>query len=130
MGTLCCEADKTARHVARHRPSGRGASELEEETMGSSPGVTAARRWGIAARSALAVLGGYAVAALVAASLSLALPMPRPQAVLTATMLAFIVYCAVVIWAFCAASVRRACCGAMLLGTVPACHLALRWAAP
>lgn len=98
--------------------------------MGSTPTETdGARRWGIAARSVLAVFGGYGVAALAAASLSLALPLPRPQAVLAATMLAFVVYCGVVIWAFCSASVRRAFGGALLLGAAPACHLALRWVA-
>ena len=80
-------------------------------------------RLNIASRTVLAVLGGYAVSALYAASLSLALPLPRAQAVLAATMLAFIVYCTLCIWAFCAASARRAWVAFLVLAALPALHL-------
>ncbi|MBA4681146.1 MAG: hypothetical protein E2596_00275 [Pseudomonas sp.] len=80
----------------------------------------------IAARTLLAVLGGYGFAALCCASLALALPLPKPQAVLAATQLSFALYCALAIWAFSAKSVRRAWCVATLLCAIPAAHLLMR----
>lgn len=65
------------------------------------------RRLDIAVRTVLGVGGGYAMSALLAASLSLALPLTRSDAVMAATMLAFLVYCALIIWAYAAASVPR-----------------------
>lgn len=85
-----------------------------------------AARLAIAARAALAILGGYAFAALAAASLSVALPGPRPQAVMGATMLAFVLYCAMAIWAFAAASVARAWWVALMCAALPATHLLIR----
>ncbi|MDD2052803.1 hypothetical protein NPS46_09645 [Pseudomonas putida] len=80
----------------------------------------------VAARAVLAILGGYAFAALAAASLSVALPGPRPQAVMGATMLAFVLYCAMAIWAFAAASVARAWWVALMCAALPATHLLIR----
>lgn len=84
-----------------------------------------ASRLAIASRAVLAIFGGYAFAALAAASLSLALPVPRPQAVLGATMLAFVLYCAMAIWAFSAASAGRAWVIALACSALPALHLLL-----
>src|SRR5690606_28901880 len=56
-------------------------------------------------RILLAALGGYVLSALYAASLSLLPVLSRPDRVMTATMLAFVLWCVVAIWAFCA---RRA----------------------
>ncbi len=51
-----------------------------------------------------AVLGGYAFSAALVALLALALPlavgMPRSEAVLLASMLGFLIYLALLIWAF------------------------------
>lgn len=77
-------------------------------------------------RVLLAVFGGYAVAALTVASLSVALPLPRPQAVLAATMLAFIAYCAVAIWAFSAATALRAWLITGACAVLPTLHLLVR----
>ena len=56
----------------------------------------------ILSRTLAAALGGYALTAAFAGALSLALAqaMPRVDAVLTATMLAWLVYAAAVAWVF------------------------------
>lgn len=83
-------------------------------------------RLAISARAGLAIFGGYGFAALAAASLSVALPGPRSQAVMGATMLAFVLYCAMVIWAFAARSVARAWWVALACAALPAAHLLVR----
>ncbi len=86
----------------------------------------------IASRMLAAAVGGYALAAAwtAALSLSLAVVMPRVEAVLIATMLAWLVYVAAAGWAFYARSAWGAWGGtllpALLLG---ACTLGPRWLA-
>ena len=75
------------------------------------PGAEARRRAGIAMRLLAGVGGGYAVAALFTMALSIGLPMPRAEAVLTATMASFAVYAAAIVWAFAARGVLRAWAG-------------------
>lgn len=82
-------------------------------------------RLAILSRTFLAIGGGYLFAALSTASLALALPLPRPQAVLAATQLSFALYCALIIWAFAASSVRRAWLVTAALAAIPAAHLLL-----
>lgn len=65
------------------------------------------QRLDIAVRTLLGVGAGYALSALMTVSLSLALPMARAEAVMTATMLAFLAYVALIIWAYAANSVWR-----------------------
>lgn len=82
--------------------------------------MSAARRgWryraNVAARTAAAALGGYAIAALFAAASARLLPMPRVEAVLPGTMLAFLVLPGVAIWAFLARSAARAWAGIVLV---------------
>jgi len=80
------------------------------------PGAGAARyRWAVLSRIAAAVLGGYALAAASAASLAVWLPMTRVDAVVTASMLAFVVYAAGVMWVFAARDTWRAWAGIVLL---------------
>ncbi|TEA79143.1 hypothetical protein [Allopusillimonas ginsengisoli] len=88
-----------------------------------SPAALRAYRLEVASRSVLAALGGYGLAALSASSLGLILPLSPLQAALTATMLAFVLYCVFAIWVFCTATARRAWMGGLLLAAVPACHL-------
>lgn len=88
------------------------------------------QRLAIASRTILAIFGGYAFAALATASLALALPLTRPQAVLAATLSSFALYCALVIWAFAAASATRAWLVAGALCCLPAAHLLLTGARP
>lgn len=79
------------------------------------PGARAARyRWAVLSRIVAAVLGGYALAAASAASLAVWLPMTRVDAVVTASMLAFVVYAAGVMWVFAARDTWRAWAGIVL----------------
>jgi hypothetical protein len=68
-------------------------------------------RLGVASRAIAAILGGYVLAAVSTALLSLALPMPRVDAVMTATLLSFTVYTCAAIWAFAARDALRAWLG-------------------
>lgn len=82
-------------------------------------------RLNTALRSLLAVFGGYGLAALAAAVFALALPLPRVDAVMAATMLAFIVYLLAAIWAFAAATLVRAFGGLLLPAAVLGVWLAI-----
>lgn len=68
-------------------------------------------------RIVAALFGGYALAALVSVA-TLALPMSRPQAVLTGMLASFLVYTGAVIWVFAVRSARRAWAG-LLLAALP-----------
>ena len=87
-------------------------------------------RLAIASRTCAAAAGGYALAAGCAAALSagLMLCMPRADAVLTATMLAWLAYALAAAWAFYA----RTACGAWGGTLLPAlalgaCAVLPRW---
>lgn len=69
------------------------------------------RRVEIGSRVVAAALGGYALSAATAACLALVLPMARSEAVLTGTMVSFVVYVCAVLWVFAASSARRAWLG-------------------
>ena len=75
-------------------------------------------RWAIASRAVAAGLGGYALSALFCASAGLALVnlgSSRPDAVMIATMSAFVVHALAVLWAFRADSVRKVWLGMAVL---------------
>ena len=77
-----------------------------------------ARRVGpLVSRIVAAVLGGYALAALASVA-ALALPMSKPQAVLTGMLASFAVYAGAVVWVFAVRSARRAWVG-LLVAAVP-----------
>ncbi|MPY75009.1 MAG: iron transporter [Alphaproteobacteria bacterium] len=61
-----------------------------------------AYRLAVLSRAAAAAFGGYAAAAALSIMLSHVLPLPRAEAVLTAMLLSFALYAAVVVWAFAA----------------------------
>lgn len=67
-----------------------------------------AYRLAVAGRVVLAVVGGYAIAALLTALLALTLPLVRSEAVATATLLSFAVMVAVVVYVFAARTLGRA----------------------
>jgi len=71
-------------------------------------------------------VGAYAVAALFAAALARVLPMPRAEAIVPATLLAFLVGPAMTLWAFLARGPWRAWAGVLLPGLLFA---AIAWAA-
>ncbi|MFC3123743.1 DUF3649 domain-containing protein [Pseudoroseomonas globiformis] len=58
--------------------------------------------------------GGYGLAALFAAALPPLLPLPRAEAVLTATMASFAVHATAILWAFGTRTVLRAWAGIAL----------------
>ena len=82
-------------------------------------------RANVAARVVAGTIGAYAVAALFAMALARILPMDRAQAVVPATLLAFLVGPAVTIWAFLARGPWRAWAGVVALGALFA---AIAWA--
>lgn len=65
-------------------------------------------RASVAARVVLAAGGGYGVAALATALLSLVLPMARSEAVATATLLSFAVMAGTVVFVFATRTLLRA----------------------
>ncbi|EKS69973.1 hypothetical protein BURK_017885 [Burkholderia sp. SJ98] len=64
----------------------------------------------LVSRIVAAIFGGYALAALASVA-ALALPMSKPQAVLTGMLVSFVVYVCAVIWVFAVRSARRAWSG-------------------
>ena len=65
-------------------------------------------------RIAAALLGGYGIAALASVAV-LALPMSKPQAVLTGMLASFLVYAGAVVWVFAARSAGRAWVGLLVV---------------
>lgn len=71
----------------------------------------------VASRIVAALFGGYALAALGSVA-ALALPMSKPQAVLTGMQASFAIYAGAVVWVFAARSALRAWTG-LLAAAVP-----------
>ena len=65
-------------------------------------------------RVVAALFGGYALAAL-ASLAALALPLSKPQAVLTGMLASFAIYAAAVVWVFAARNALKAWAGLMLV---------------
>ncbi|MFI8739366.1 iron transporter [Stutzerimonas zhaodongensis] len=65
----------------------------------------------IAARTALALLGGYAFTYAFTAALARLLPLDPVDAVTAASLLSFVVYLVFMLWVFAAASLRRVLVG-------------------
>ncbi|MGJ7544098.1 DUF3649 domain-containing protein [Variovorax sp. LT1R16] len=63
------------------------------------------------------MFGGYGLAALTSVA-ALALPMSKPQAVLTGMLVSFAVFAGAVVWVFAVRSARRAWAG-LLVAAVP-----------
>lgn len=84
--------------------------------------TTALERASVAGRVVLAAGGGYGIAALATALLSLILPMARSEAVATATLLSFAVMAAIVVIVFATRTLLRALLTvagtALVLGTL------------
>jgi hypothetical protein len=75
-------------------------------------------RASVALRTLIAILGGYALAALMSAALAMWLPIARVEAALTATMAGLIIYPCAIMWCFAARSAARALAG-LLLAALP-----------
>ena len=69
---------------------------------------------GVSLRIAAGLGGGYALAAVSAAAVAAALPVPRSEAVLAGSMSSFAVMLGAIIWAFAARSPWRAAAGILL----------------
>ena len=83
-----------------------------------TPLIDRARRVGpLCSRIVAALFGGYALAALGSVA-ALALPMDKPQAVLTGMLASFAIYAGAVVWVFAARSALRAWAG-LLAAAVP-----------
>ena len=93
-------------------------------SLGLAPSMTrsiARYRWAIASRVLAAIFGGYALSALFCATVGLALMhagASRLDAVMTATMLAFVVHSIAAIWAFRARSASRLWVGMVILAAL------------
>lgn len=68
----------------------------------------------IAARTVLALLGGYAFTYALTAAFARLLPLDPVDAVTAASLLSFVVYLVFLLWAFAARSLRRVLIGAAL----------------
>ena len=68
----------------------------------------------VASRIVAAIVGGDAFANAVGVLLTRTLPMPRSDAVLTATLASFALYAAAVLWVFAARSARHAWLGLLV----------------
>ena len=75
-------------------------------------------RLAVAIRAITAILGGYALAALCAGALSVSLPMARPEASVTGTLAAFVVYACAAMWVFSTRTIVRAWIG-LLVAAAP-----------
>ncbi len=71
----------------------------------------------LVSRIVAAILGGYVLGALASVA-ALALPMARPQAVMTGMLASFLFYTGAVIWVFLARSATRAWTG-LIAACVP-----------
>lgn len=71
----------------------------------------------LVSRIVAALLAGYALAALASVAV-LALPMSKPQAVLTGMLASFAIYAGAVVWVFAVRSARRAWAG-LLVAAAP-----------
>ena len=77
----------------------------------ASRGGTSAYRLAVLSRIGAAAFSGYAFAAALSILLSRVLPMPKAEAVLTATMLSFALYAGAIVWAFAVRTATRAWVG-------------------
>src|SRR5450830_1598292 len=72
----------------------------------------------VTSRILAAIVGGYALSAVTTALLAVVLPMPRVEAVITATLLSFVVFCCAVLWVFAARNAWRAWAGLAVPGVL------------
>ncbi|OTP70323.1 Iron uptake protein [Caballeronia sordidicola] len=80
----------------------------------------------LVSRIVCAIFGGYALAALTSVA-TLALPISKPQAVLTGMLASFIVYVCAVIWVFAVRSALRAWTGCLVVALPLLCAAWTVW---
>jgi hypothetical protein len=97
--------------------------------MGKATGQKKLARQDVVARVVAAALGGYVLTYAATACLALLLPLPKTEAVLTATMLSFIIYTSAILWAFAASTPIKAWLGLVVPAIIcAAIALPLGWA--
>lgn len=105
--------------VRLFRPDGLrsapGIPSLQGSNMKSKAGgVPASYRLAVVSRVCAAVLGGYLLAALSSVCLTLLLPIPRVDAVLSGMMASFVFYLLAVLWCFACRTAWQAWFGLLL----------------
>ncbi len=65
-------------------------------------------RWMVASRCIAAIFGGYALTSAITVFLSLALPGPRAEVVVLASLLSFLFYLLAILWVFAAKTAWQA----------------------
>lgn len=103
----------TVEHDIKATPSKPMKAQKTSKVKPKPEGLTK-YRWMIFGRFVLAIFGGYAFSALSAMCIANAFPEMRASAVLSATMLAFVVHCAVFIWVFLVNSTLKAWLGVII----------------
>jgi hypothetical protein len=82
--------------------------------MGNVSGRKKLTAQDVASRVAAAALGGYGLTYSFTTFLTLILPLPKSEAVLTAAMCSFILYAGAILWSFAAATSRHAWMGLLI----------------
>ena len=80
----------------------------EPQPATARPGASLRYRLAVASRALAAIVGGYVLSALAAMAMALWLPLARAEAVITGTLISFVVYTCAVIWVFAARDAWRA----------------------
>lgn len=84
-----------------------GADRIGRASGASENGMSLRYRLIVLSRVLAAAVGGYALTSAITVLLALVWPLPRAQAVYTATMLSFALYVPIVLWVFTAKQVGR-----------------------
>lgn len=112
--------------TGRPRAGGRQSEGALEAARGqvmadAAPSAIRAPRltaWAVVSRALAAILGGYGFASVAVVFLSYALPMPRAEAVMTATLLGFAIHVGAALWAFAARTALAAWLGLLSGGGI------------
>lgn len=89
---------------------------------------TARYRWAIASRVLAAFVGGYILSSLLLLLLALIWPLPQAEAIAASTMLSFILYLLIIIWAFSTKRLRTVWLGMLLSSLL--CFALVWWLMP
>lgn len=85
-------------------------------------------RWAVFSRVLAAFVGGYVLSSLLLLLLSLTLPLPQAEAIAASTMLGFILYALIIIWAFSIKRLRTVWLGLLISSLV--CAPLVWWLMP
>lgn len=81
-------------------------------------GLPLSYRLAVTSRSLAALLGGYLLASMASVCITLLLPMPKADAVVTGMMLSFLFYLVAILWCFACRSAWHAWLGVVLPSAV------------